>query len=312
MDHLDKHNILSNFQHGYRNGASTETQLLRVVDLFAKSLEKRTQTDGIFLDFARAFDVVPHERLLLKMNYYGIRHCLPWIRNFLKMRKQCVIIDGVKSRFVEVLSRISQGTVLAGLLFLIFINDLPSSITNSFTGIFCYDTILANEITDQSDATKLQNDLDSVLEWTKLWGMKFNTVKCVFMTKTNKRKPISTQYYLGNEKLKQEDMVKYLGVVIDKKITFEQHIKEKCKSANTILNMLKRNLHFAPKSVKCKAYFSCVLPIIEYASNIWAPTTDKMNNEIEMVQHNSARFITNTHYKLVREPIIRDRFADLD
>ena len=61
--------------------------------------------------------------------------------------------------------------------------------------------------------------------------------------------------------------------------------------------MLKRNLHFAPKSVKCKAYFSCVLPIIEYASNIWAPTTDKMNNEIEMVQHNAARFITNTHFK---------------
>ena len=194
MDHLDKHGILSKLQHGYRNGCSTETQLLKVIDLFAKNLEKKSQTDGIFLDFSRAFDVVPHERLLLKMDYYGIRQSLPWIRDFLIKRKQCVIIDGVKSRYVEVLSGLSQGTVLAALLFLIFINDLPNSVTKSFTGIFCDDTLLAKEITKESDTIDLQNDLDNVLNWTKLWGMKFNTVKCIYMTITNKRIPITVSY----------------------------------------------------------------------------------------------------------------------
>ena len=77
MKHLDKFDILSSLQHGYRSGCSTETQLLKVIDLFAKTLEKKSQTDAIFLDFSRAFDVVPHERLLLKMNYYGIRQSLP-------------------------------------------------------------------------------------------------------------------------------------------------------------------------------------------------------------------------------------------
>ena len=90
-------------------------------------------------------------------------------------------------------------------------------------------------------------------------------------------------------------MAKYLGVTIDNKLTFEYHIKQKCKSATTILNMLRRNLYFAPKSVKCKAYMTCVLPIIEYASNCWSPTSEKMNSLLEMVQHNAARFITNTY-----------------
>ena len=192
MKHLENHKILSKFQHGYRSGCSTETQLLKVIDIFAKSLENKTQTDGISLDFSRAFDVVPHNRLLLKMNYYGIRKLLPWIKHFLTNRKQQVIIDGVHSRLVNVISGIPQGTVLAGLLFLIFINDLPVSVTESFTGVFCDDTIIAKEICNENDAQILQNDLDKVYEWTKMWGMQFNTVKCVQITVTNKRKPIIT------------------------------------------------------------------------------------------------------------------------
>ena len=168
MKHLEKYTILSKFQHGYRNGCSTETQLLKVVDLFAKGLENSQQTNAISLDFACAFDVVPHSRLLLKMNYYGVRKILPWIKDFLSSRKQSVVIDGVHSRFVTVLSGLPQGTVIAALLFLIFINDLPASVTSSFTGVFCDDTIIAKEITKQTDAVELQNDLNNVFEWTKM------------------------------------------------------------------------------------------------------------------------------------------------
>ena len=88
MKHLDKFNILSKFQHGYRRGCSTQTQLIKVIDLFAKNLDKSSQTDAISLDLSRAFDTVPHYRLLLKMNYYGIRKVLPWIKDFLTDRNQ--------------------------------------------------------------------------------------------------------------------------------------------------------------------------------------------------------------------------------
>ena len=297
MKHLENNGILSDLQHGYRNKCSTETQLLKVTNYFAQSLENKTQTDSIFLDFKRAFDIVPHERLLLKMNYYGFRKYLPWIRNFLSQRKQSVVIDGVKSRFVNVISGLPQGTVLAALLFLVFINDLPQSITNSFCGLFCDDTLLAKEILSDNDANELQNDLNNVLSWTELWGMDFNTVKCVQMTISNKKKLQDNQYFLGKDKLISKEYVKYLGITIDKKLTFGQHIKEKCKNATTVLNMLRRNLYFAPKSVKTKAYMSCVLPILEYASTSWQPTSESSDSAIEMVQRNAARFISNNYSK---------------
>ena len=117
------------------------------------------------------------------------------------------------------------------------------------------------------------------------------------MTITNKRNPIINQYLLEKVNLIRKDMVKYLGVTIDKKINFEYHIKEKCKCATTILNMLSRNLYFAPKSVKAKAFQSSVLPILEYASTCWSPTSKKMNNTLEMVLHNGAKFVTNKYPK---------------
>ena len=130
------------------------------------------------------------------MNYYGIRKVLPWIKDFLTDRKQSVVIDGVHSRFVNVISGIPQGTVIAALLFLIFINDLPSSVTKLFTGVFCDDTLIAKEIQNKNDAEDLQNDLNKVYEWTQIWGMNFNTVKCVQMTVSNKRKNLQTKYFI--------------------------------------------------------------------------------------------------------------------
>ena len=157
MDHLDKHNILSKSQHGYRRKCSTETQLLKVIDLFAKGMENNLQVDAISLDFSRAFDMVPHERLLLKLQYYGIRKLNPWFREFLTGRKQQVIIEGVKSRLVDVISGVCQGTVIAALCFLIFINNLSNVVKDSFTGIFCDDTLLAKTIHNKRDCKAYKN-----------------------------------------------------------------------------------------------------------------------------------------------------------
>ena len=295
MKHLEKHNILSELQHGYRRGCSTETQLLKVIDLFAKGLDNKSQVDSISLDFSRAFDVVPHQRLLLKMDFYGIRKILPWIEDFLTNRNQVVVIDGTKSRLVKVLSGCPQGTVIAALCFLIFINDLPDSVKGSFSGIFCDDTLLAKEIVSKADTEVLQKDLDQVFVWSQMWGMKFNTLKCVTMTVTNKRAPLMHNYVLDGKTLLRQDYIKYLGITIDSKLSFKLHIEDKCKRATTVLNMIRRNLHFAPKSVKAKAYTSCVRPIIEYGSTCWSPTSAKYNHSVEMVQHNAAKFITNKY-----------------
>ena len=138
---------------------------------------------------------------------------------------------------------------------------------------------------------------NNVVEWSKIWGMNFNITKCVQMTVTNKRNIVSHNYYLNNTILEKKDMIKYLSITIDNKLTFNQHIYDKTKKATTVLNMLKRNLFFAPKSVKRKAYQACSQPILEYASTCWAPTFKKLSETLENVHHTAAKFVSNIYHK---------------
>ena len=121
MDHLDKHNILTDNQHGFRQHRSCESQLILTTNDFAKSLDKGWQTDAIIMDFSKAFNVAAHQRLLLQLDLYGISGPThTWISNFLMRRKQRVIMGGDSSDWVRVQSDVLQGTVLGQLLFLIY------------------------------------------------------------------------------------------------------------------------------------------------------------------------------------------------
>ncbi len=121
MDHLDEHDILCDHQHGFRQNRSCESQLILTTTDFAKSLNKGQQTDAIIMDFSKAFDVVAHRRLLLKLSHYGISGpTLTWIDNFLTRRKQRLVIRGDASDWVRVQSGVPQGTVLGPLLFLLY------------------------------------------------------------------------------------------------------------------------------------------------------------------------------------------------
>ena len=119
-------NLLSSFQHGFVHGRSCTTQLLAVLDKWTEAIEQGENIDAIYLDFTKAFDTVPHQRLLVKLKGYGI--CVKvqqWIAAFLDGRRQCVIISGSKSLWSPVTSGIPQGSVLSPILFVCYINDMP-------------------------------------------------------------------------------------------------------------------------------------------------------------------------------------------
>ena len=136
--------------------------------------------DVAVLDFSKAFDTVPHDRLLGKLEFYGITGpVLNWISAFLKGRTQSVLVEGEHSRKDPVLSGVPQGTVLGPLLFLLFVNDLPECVSEGTrTRLFADDCLVYREIRNQEDRVQLQADLNALGNWSARWGMRFNTSKC--------------------------------------------------------------------------------------------------------------------------------------
>ena len=152
------------------------TQLITLTDDILRALDQRKQVDIILLDFAKAFDTVPHQRLFKKLQYYGItNNILNWIRTWLT---QCVLLHGESSTSVKVSSGVPQGTVLGSPMFLLYINDITNSITSPL-GLFADDCLLYRVIDSQSDASILQQDLDSLSKWVQIWQLRFNISKCV-------------------------------------------------------------------------------------------------------------------------------------
>jgi hypothetical protein len=141
-------------------------------------LERDSQVDIILLDFAKAFDKVPHHRLLHKLEYYGVNpKTNRWIRSFLENRKQSIILEGTVSKQVPVLSGVPQGTVLGPLLFLAYINDMPETATSSEIILFADDSLLYHTINNQTDSDLLQRDLTTLEDSENKWQMSFNVKK---------------------------------------------------------------------------------------------------------------------------------------
>lgn len=295
MDHFDEHNILCEEQHGFRTRRSCETQLILTFDKIARNIDQGFQTDIILLDFSKAFDKVPHQRLLLKLAHYGVRgRTLEWIKDFLSNRTQSVVLEGQSSSPLDVLSGVPQGTVLGPLLFLAYINDIPDC-TTSDARLFADDCLVYREIRNKADASKLQNDLTSLEAWEQKWQMCFHPEKCIVIRITNKRQPLQTQYQLHGHQLEVVDSGKYLGVTISHDLQWTKHISSTIGKATRTLGFLRRNLGRCKPSVKASAYCTLIRPSIEYASSVWDPHQSTLTKEIEQVQRRAARFVFNQY-----------------
>ena len=201
MTHLSSNNILIENQHGFRSGHSCATQLITLTEDILYALDHQKQVDIVLLDFAKAFDTVPHRRLLKKLHYYGIRDNISkWIEAWLTNRTQCVLLEGESSGSVLVSSGVPQGTVLGPLMFLLYINDIIKNIVSPLR-LFADDCLLYRVIDSQEDTFILQQDLDKLSQWVQTWQLRFNIAKCVVIRCTRSLQPIIYDYKLNNHSL---------------------------------------------------------------------------------------------------------------
>ena len=291
MTHLEDNNLLSDQQHGFRKKRSCESQLLLFVDELVRDLAKGKQTDIAVMDFSKAFDVVPHKRLLYKLRYYGIQgSTLKWIENFLTNRTQQVVVDGEVSDVAPVTSGVPQGSVLGPFLFLAFINDMPECVLSQCR-LFADDSIVYRKIDTDDDADTLQKDMDALQKWESDWGMSFNPSKCNIIHVSRKKKPSAHIYTLKDTPLETVTDATYLGVIVSDNLNWNKQAAKVVAKANKTLGFVRRNVRTASKETKVLAYQALVRPITEYASTVWSPHQKDLIQDLEMIQRRAARYV---------------------
>ena len=243
------------------------SQLMEAIEDWGAAVEAGDPVDVAYLDFSKAFDSVPHQRLLGKLRSYGVGgKLLGWIEAFRVGRKQRVVIQGSKSAWAPISSGIPQGSVLGPTLFTIFVKDMPTQVTNSIK-LFADDTKLYCRMPD--GGAGLQADIDALVKWSEKWLLPFNVSKCRVMH-IGSHNP-EQLYTLNGAPVEAVAEERDLGVVIDRQLKFHTQTAAAVSKASQMLAVVRRSFANIDKTTLPLLLKSMVRPFLEYGNTIWGP-----------------------------------------
>lgn len=253
------------------------------------SLEDSMSTLAVFLDLSKAFDTIDHHILLDKLSYYGIRgKALEWFRSYLSDRSQYVNYTNVKSESLDIVCGVPQGSILGPLLFIIYTNDLPFVLSNSKCILFADDTTLYTSAEGMSELRQLmESDLNILSDWFCANKLSLNVQKTnflIFKSKNCKCHNHPDTLQLGNQIIHRLHSTKFLGIFIDDKLDWTdhiQHVVKKVASGVYALNAAKNILNVA--SLKT-LYYSLVHPYLNYGTMLWGNTYLYKLRRLEVLQ----------------------------
>ena len=295
-NHIEKYmkqnKLFSERQYGFISGRSTSLQLLTVLEEWTKVLDMGYTVDCIYMNYKKAFDTVPHRRLLGKLNSYGFtEQLMGWMTSFLTGRVQKVSINNNHSKWKQVESGIPQGSVLGPILFVIYINDLPD-IVSSKAFLFADDIKIYRVKTREDDNKELQKDLNLLSDWSETWLLKFHQDKCKHMKITcNENEENNPSYDLHNKKNQKVEEEKDIGVTIDSHLTFEKHISEKIAKADSMAYLIRRTFDYLNADISVPLYKALVRSHLDFANSVWAPNKIEHIEEIEKVQKRATKWL---------------------
>ena len=304
-------NLLNPNQSGFRPSDSCINQFFAITHKIFEAFDCNPSLEvrSVFLDISKAFDKVWHEGLLYKLKSMGISGELyNLLENYLSGRFQRVVLNGQTSSWTPVLAGVPQGSILGPLLFLVYINDLPNELKAN-AKLFADDTSLFTIVKEKNESGNiLNNDLQSISRWAYKWKMLFNPdpKKPVQEVLFSRKKQIQNHpiISLNNIQVERSSHQKHLGLILDEKLNFKEHVNSAISKVNKGISVLKKLRHNLPRKSLITIYKSFLRPLVDYGDIIYdQPNNESFCEKLESIQYNAALAITGAIQGTSRDKI---------
>lgn len=283
------------FQYGFRDHSGTNNACIEIIGEILNEIDKGMLVSGLFLDLAKAFDTVNHSILLSKLESAGIRGVpLKLFESYLLNRKQFVTSDNCQSKRLQIKIGVPQGSVLGPLLFLIYINDIGKLQLKGSLKLFADDCALfyfSHNINE--NIQNLQSDLLRLEIFFNLNKLTLSVDKSKFIniSKNNRQNSQISPPKYKNIEIEEVEEIKYLGLIIDKHLTWKQHISHIITKIVPCIGILRKLSYFIPKNVLFLIYYSLIHSQIQYLCCIWGNANKTNLNPIQVLQNRALKFI---------------------
>ena len=252
-------------------------------------MENGNISSAVFCDISKAFDRSWHKGLIVKLKSYGIRgKLLLWLQDYLSERKQKVLVKNSNSVVGILKAGVPQGSVLGPLLFLLFINDIADDV-NSLVRLFADDSSLMYSSVDPNEIeSHLNVDLTVLENWAKVWLVDFNPQKTEYMIFSFRKniEPINLKFQ--SKAIKLVENHKHLGITFSNDCKWSQHIDNICNSASKQIFVLRKLKFILNRTFFNKIYLTYILPLLEYACELWDGCSSRDADKLELLQLEAA------------------------
>jgi len=290
---LNRFNLLSPHQFGFRKFSSTSDAIVEFLDNAYNSLSGRDFFISIFLDFSKAFDTVNHQILLLKLSHLGIRGvALSWFKSYLFNRSQYVSINSSMSRLTDITVGVPQGSILGPVLFLIYINDMCNCSNRLKYVHFADDTTAYHSGPDICALVRDVNaDLLELENWLHCCRLSLNVTKTSFMLFTDKKVDYMPAIRIGGTDIGQVNQAKFLGVLVDDRLNFGAHTSQLARQVSRSVGVLNRNSSYLPVRIKANIYYSLIFSRMSYGIIAWGSSLVSHINTLDRLLSKAQKIV---------------------